>query len=447
MSFVPSGHNSDAKVIKYIPASTEGEPALFWLTNRQRGLLLSMTEYLRWQGRYRVIPDELNTQDKIDEYVSSLELRLMEMVDFCEQVLDCVENNTAVQNAITNLYNSQSTNKPLPAAISSQNLLPENTGCNLDILFGSIVFLIDGMNANNQDAFQIIETASNPIERLALVISSIPVLETLPVDEFIDYVQTILTDDLFEAYLATDTQGYRDEITCDLFCIGVGNGCSISINDVFEYFISRVSGSVEDTLTDIITYMISGTWTGTEVNDLFYAAQALFIKYGNKFFSVVGIRTFEIYLKLGADNPSEAWLTLCPECVFWEHTFDFSIDEQGWLIYNEVGHYESGVGFDSDGFEHIWLYRPFSITTRVTMVGFTQSGTTNWGSVQVATPNPELTVFVQSDNVSNPVDITAISGFNGIDEIVVRPVVDGIAAVTGYLTSITLTGYGTEPTW
>jgi len=250
----------------------------------------------------------------------------------CLDVADCIEtseevqaallarlifninNSSAVWEALNNVYNQYGVGQ-LPETIAGQNLLPAIVDCDFDVLWGSVVQLVDSMNTNNINAFEIAESAANLAERASLVLGGIPILETLPVDEAVTYVNTIWTDDLMEAYVANDTTEYTDTLKCALFCIAAGRGCRLSIDDVYEYFIDRIAGDASDTFAELIAFLVTGTWTGTEINDMFYAGQLLMMYYGNKFFPVVGIRPFQQYLDIGSRAPSSAWETICEPCA------------------------------------------------------------------------------------------------------------------------------------
>lgn len=300
--------------------------ALRYLTPRQAAALVALSEFLAWKTRYSNPPG----QDDLDAFEAETRYNLMTPVDFCALMINCIENDTdvqealttwlinsienniSVQNALNQLYKETDTNVPIPPGKGGENLLPPNPGCNLDVLFGQIVSLIDNMNINNLDAFEVTESVTNIAERVVLLMGAIPVVETLPVDEIVDYAQTIWTEDLFEAYVANDTTGYRDELKCDLFCIAQANGCQLSMNDVQAYFAGRVGASPEDAILEAITYVLAGTWVGTEVNDLFYWTQVSMMMFGNKYFTIVGLKPFQTYLKLG--DPDSDWVTLCETC-------------------------------------------------------------------------------------------------------------------------------------
>lgn len=304
------------------------------------GVLKITTFRYYWQG----------TDEQIDAVTERMKRMYYEYQDGgacmdCEQITDCIENdettrealanwfvaeaasNSAIQQAINDAYNPIAPGQNMPDSVTGQALNPDNPTCDKDLLYGQIDTLIEHMNANNIDAQQIVESFSNVAERTSELIGAVPGLGVLPIDEIVDYAQNLWSDDLFEAYEATDTEGYRNTLKCDLFCRAQDAGCNITLQMAFEYFMDRLGATPTDTVSDIIAYLLLGTWSGTEVNDLFYAAQLLFMKYGNEFFGMTGISPFQIYLKLA--DPNNDWEALCADCPdTWGYEWDTTAGEQ-----------------------------------------------------------------------------------------------------------------------
>ena len=227
--------------------------------------------------------------------------------------IDALPGSSGMQTVINNVYSPYAPGE-MPPSVTGTDLLPATIACDQDKAWGAVSQLVESMHQNNLDSFEVAEGVTNLVERAQLLFSAIPVLETLPVDEAVEYVETLWTDDLFEAYVANDTTAYRDEIKCALFCLATTGDCKLSIDDVFNYFINRLSGSTSDTFAELVAFLIAGTWTGTEINDAFFAGQILIMKYGNQFFDAIGIRPFQMYLSIGERTPSDAWELICDTC-------------------------------------------------------------------------------------------------------------------------------------
>jgi len=255
----------------------------------------------------------------------------------CANVAGCIEgdeetqaaiaaaiaSSTLIQQAIANVYNELGVGGTMNAATRDRNLTGVNEGCNLNKLWGFIAGGIDGMNANNIDAQQSAELVSNIFERAALVVGAIPGIGVLPVDEVIGYAQGLWSDDLFEVYEANDTTEYRNTLKCDIFCLAQANGCKVTIDLLRQYFLDRLSFAGDQTVDNIVQFLIDGVWTGTQVNDTFYLAQVIWMQNGNKFFKVQGVMSFSVLFALG--EPSDDWELLCEDCP--ECNDEFTVEE------------------------------------------------------------------------------------------------------------------------
>jgi len=339
------------------------ENSLRYITPRQMAALVSLAEFLGWKTRYENPPE----QDVLDAFTAETRYNLMTEISFCALVIACITDDDDVRNALNQWFIDQLTiegdvynaiqevyqrnvgGQPMPPTVSGANTLPEIEDCDMDVLFGAIYYAIDTMNTANIDAFEISEEVTNALERADLLMSAIPIFETLPIDEVLSYAETIWTDDLFEAYIANDTDTYRDTIKCDLRCIARDNGCALSIDDMFDYFMVRIAGDPTSDFAQLVTYLITGTWTGTQVNDMFFAGQLMFMKYGNQYFPYIGVKNYKTLMAIGARTPNDTWSLICDDCpqtwcVEWDFTIGQIVD---WNI--AAGEYDEGEGFITDG--------------------------------------------------------------------------------------------------
>lgn len=314
MPELKEGRDAKGKIILVKPYEDEGDDNLLSLTDRMRQILLNLSEYLDWKSRWGTLPVPLDNDDTRDAYVSDLKLRLMTVINFCERMIDCITDDDDVIQAINNVYNKYLPGKPMPESTRTTNLGGTITGCNKDQLWGAINQLIESMHANNLDFQEAVEVLSQPVERLADVIAAIPIFETLPVDDAFNFAQNVLTDDIYTAYVGNDTEGYRIELKCDLFCTSADNGCVLTIDMLSDYFVERVGYVGIEDFNSVMIFISSGAWVGTQVNDIFYSMQIVAMKFGNSFLDIIGIKMFEYYMAQGANNPDPDWEILCTEC-------------------------------------------------------------------------------------------------------------------------------------
>lgn len=313
------------------------------------GAIKTMMFRYYWQG----------TEDQIDAVTERMKQMYLDYQSqdgcmICEQIIECINSDPGTREAMVNwfvaeveagnpliiqavneAYNPIAPGQNMPPDVTGQSLTPPNPTCDLDLLFGQCDKLIEQMNTNNIDAQQVIESFTNVAERVSELVQAIPGIGILPVDEIIDYAQTLWSDDLFEAYEANDTDPYRTTLKCELFCLAQDNDCSLTLDLILQYFGDRLGSDPSDTLADIIIYLLSGTWSGTEINDLFFYAQAVFMKFGNDFFGTTGLNPFKIYMSLA--DPNDNWPILCPDCgAVCFDDYDFTASDGGWLSSTRV---------------------------------------------------------------------------------------------------------------
>lgn len=429
------------------------------------GAIKTMMFRYYWQG----------TEEQIDEATARMRRMYLEYQEqdgcmICEQIIDCInsdpdtrealvnwfidaaQNNPLIVQAINEAYNPIAPGQNMPPDVLNESLTPPNPTCDLDLLYGQVSTLIDHMNTNNIDAQEIIESFTNSAERISELVGAIPGIGILPVDEIIDYAQNLWSDDLFEAYAATDTEGYRNELKCALFCLAQDNDCQLTLDIVMNYFAGRLAVNTSDTLSDIIAYLITGTWSGTEVNDLFYFAQTNFMKFGNEFFGTVGLNGFQIYLKLA--DPDDDWMTVCEDCPsFWTRTYDFVAGEDDWTpvvsgqaqaVYSAGNGYAHGESPTRVGRITLLLDVGYDIDVNSVEIFCTASsisGTTQTISDYI---NPLYTLV---EGQAYAPDVTLATPFTA-NQIVIDVAASpdpSLDPVPGYLYKIVLTGSGTPP--
>lgn len=297
-------------------------------------------------------------------------------MDFCAQMIanaECFLDDASVQTEIINhLLNNQTfiqainqiAGKGVPMPLPEIEA-PVTDTCVEDNLFGGVTSIIRQMNTNNTDFFEKIEAGTNPIERAALIVSAIPIIETLPVDEIVEFTDQII-ENIFENYDAEYTTALEDEYRCDIFCLALeAPDCSVTFDMLFEYFSGRLGGAItiESILAEGIAFVAAGTWSGTEIVDAMMLAQVVLWRAASNFLGI-NIRTLQTVGLLGQNNPDHDWSILC-ECVPPPPTdcLDFTISDYDFYPGNNVGtpttafgHYDPGVGLAPDSSSPFYFY-------------------------------------------------------------------------------------------
>lgn len=275
----------------------------------------------------------------------------------CDDVADCIETSQAVQDAIadqiinnttntTNIYDTSNHGTPLTPGQRGQPI-STSLDCEEDSLFGSVSEVVAQLDKNNRDFLEIIEVGTNTRERVSQVIAAIPVIETLPVNEIVDYVDK-LQSEILENYEAQWTTAVFDTYRCELFCIALEKpDCILTFDDYFAYFEARVGASLDPSnfLQALIQYVILGTWAGTTVIDIMMVTQLGIMREASNWVGV-SLRTLQTIGALGANNPDGDWEIIPCGCGDDTDCLDFRDSQHDWVpAPGGYGDWVSGQGW------------------------------------------------------------------------------------------------------
>jgi hypothetical protein len=250
-----------------------------------------------------ILTDE-NTQAAIAGFVGSSE----EVQQAIAQYL--LDNPAFTQN----FYSESKQGIPLSSSQVGTSLTSD-AACNEDNLFGSITAIVDQLNTNNIDFLEQFEIESNTIERARDLFAAIPLFETLPVDDALGFIDTVMGE-FKEFYDAAYTTSLRDEYRCDLFCAALDRpNCDISFDILIDYFETRLGASLsnEALFGNMVEFLVAGSWSGTQIVDAMTLAQLVIWREASNFLGV-SFRTLQTVGLLGANDPDSDWTLLCTEC-------------------------------------------------------------------------------------------------------------------------------------
>lgn len=426
----------------------------------------------RWW--YYDVQNEASAEDVVQRvqechYLTTQNYEGCQEVD-CNDVLDCIVNTDAIQDAIA--YYSGGSNINGDSEELSENLagqLVNNpTGCDNDIIYGMTTQLVEFADRLIKDLFEQVKASQLTSENVGYIIKLIPVLETLPLDEAFEFTAK-LADDMEVAYLSASTSLLKTEIACELFCLAQLNGCELTLEMVRDYFVEKANVTLSyDSVTLFIADFVSGTFTG---NAVYFAMNVLFFQifaFGGKWIEYF----WKDYLRaINAmyNDPNSDWDTECDDCG-WSHTFDFTVSDGGWTPKNNgwgnMGVWSSGNGWDtsdvrisSTGWARIANIEIDFVDTVITSVEMTYDVTK--GSYNLPAQNAIQVVewYDSSVEASNEIQFNELS--NGDDKklkltatntcdnlsIQVRPSSQASASYSGsgLITKCVVRGQGTNP--
>lgn len=253
-------------------------------------------------------------------------------VDLCQLILQCIQDTPELQSEIARLSLGSGVNPDGIAIeeILDSNILVDNTGCDNDQLFGAVTGMVDLLNSIAEDTIDIWNNNVNAVARVGDLIESIPIVGEAPLDDALQFAETILQD-LADAYDSAWTVALRDEIRCELFCLFQLNDCNFSVRDAFNFFNSKLTTQL--TLTDVnsfVSLMLTQSATGEALVYAYFSFVLGTLAYGSE---VIGfdIDKFSKSLSAMFNDPDSDWSILCDSCG-WQQTFIFEDSDEGWTI-------------------------------------------------------------------------------------------------------------------
>ena len=223
----------------------------------------------------------------------------------------------------------------------------EYVGCDPDEIWGAINSLVDYIHKTNLDFLQNVAQATNLAAQIERAIAATPVIGWFPADEAAGLVDWYANEANGE-YLATVDEALLQQTKCDLFCIATSGGrCGLNYLDLINYFSSHVpasAGQFVDTLSNLILFAITGTFSG---DDYFYYMcyfQLAVAAIGEKFFNTRGRETYSIYMAAGKNSPDSDWMLFCDACVdAYYIEYDFTQSDHGFTSTNAT--WQAGIGW------------------------------------------------------------------------------------------------------
>lgn len=340
-----TGKGSDAKLIKYNLPSYEGDFKLKFLSVRMVDALLKSIIPLDWIKRHDTLPDDINNQLLLSDYADKVRKYLMTDVNFCEQMINCINNDEDTGDALYQWLLDRGFNPSVDGAVpdsyANQNAYGQALGCDDDDGFGHIRYgLIERSFQRTIDVLERIAVVNDNEAMLAEFVNSIPGIgaffDVIPVTDWIQFFDNV-RDWMLDQFEAADTLDLRDEIACDLFCIWQQN-CSLTNKQIRDYYWNKTRQLVPawgDAFNSFVElgYALSQLSLINFGNAVVYAlvgSQYGFLTFLNNWF---GVRIEVTRNDLALGQPSNEWMTLCDTCPI-DYCDDFTpeIGELSWEI-------------------------------------------------------------------------------------------------------------------
>ena len=321
--------------------SLSDEDCIVCLTEKQIYVLGQTLEQIGW-ARTRWIGDTSGLD--FDAISSDIQYALREKMT-CETLELVLERIIRLEEQIQLIYNETQENEgvdifaPDTTVIDDVNTTQELTDFGVsaatcdsagkDAIYSACNTLVRYIVQNNVDFLERFSQSLSASESAERLISAIPAVGLLPIDEIIGYA-AFISEELLEEYNATVDETLIQSVVCDLFCIAVANNCTLDFNDVFGYFADKVAPTLNNFATTYLELVVFAT-TGTfATDDYFYYMcyfQLVTVGMGQFFLSLNSVESYALKARDGLSSPDDGWTiycTSCPTFTHWEYNWDFA---------------------------------------------------------------------------------------------------------------------------
>lgn len=282
----------------------------------------------------------------------------------CEDVADCIETDSGVQDAIieNNVTNNDFYGTTNPDSLSdagteaaimdtrfppAQREQPAHTlvDCNYDELWGGIRFMVVQLDNRGRDALEQIAAKTERWEKFAEFISIVPVLGDLLEATVMAAVNEI--DVIIGLYNSYSTEESLDTIACGLFELVCEECRYPTFDEILDYYASFGISGIQDWATlglkAMLDYMTGSSSVAAQACYFTVITFQLWILYGQMtFLGMRGARYISIWLDNGEEYANDGWIALCDGC-----SEDYGYVETDFTV--EAGIFNFPNGRDANG--------------------------------------------------------------------------------------------------
>jgi len=360
MSYI-NGKRNNGKIIATSWSQINGADGEYCvkLTQGQVLALVSQLQFLRWLTRWTDSP----TQEEITTFTDELESRLTVACDCtdCEAVVLCIEenideivniitNNTTFIDEITKIIENNKSGFLQPVIVPAGN-------CD-DRRFNMCVGFVDQLHNDVVDFLELFEQDTNNFELIGSL-SLVTGADEISLDavfSLINYIQ----ESVIDLYMALFTDELRDEIACAIFC-ALPDDCVMTLDNIWDAYVTLFESTLNiETLMDFLSSLIlAGTPTNSLMVYFMHLMAMGWAKLGGQILAdyfetqvwAGAYRRYQVVLQVLSRGENDSWDLLCECPEFWEHTFDFTVNNGGFVVMTDaspqLGVYQSGNGWVS----------------------------------------------------------------------------------------------------
>lgn len=318
------------------------------MTERDTRYFATMITILAWRTRWTSVFS--NAQfDIIQAEVSTAIERLLQPVDICDLIIDCVQNDPRVFDAIAQEASRRGWPPPssgsTPAGGAPDSVLVG--GCNLDAIYGQAVAIEDQIHAVSLDFIEIVTNAPGTIASILRAIDIIPVLGDFPFTDDLNDLITWLQTQGASTFTAGYTTTLRQDNICAMFEVACTD-CELSMTDILDVYVT--GGNIAYAFNDPLRLLAQAVIGNVAPTAFVYAVMAFVagaLSTGGEVFGLVGLKGLQTTAATG--TPSSDHTLLCNPCPnFWCYSSNLQSSLDIWTILAPNGIWQSGVGVVQD---------------------------------------------------------------------------------------------------
>lgn len=297
----------------YLQSIAETEN-LYLLTDRDIQALITPLAVMSWRTRVLNAPSDF---DLVNTFNATLLERLLTPMDFCALMIDCIENNESVQQALIQII----INQGLPINKGGQNPFGTGTGegnifnglpCDAANLYGYCVAIVDYIEAVARDFIETVVGSISDSTRIARAIDLIPIIGDLPIlDDMNDLIDWFVVNGI-TSFDAGYTSTMRQELICYMFeaCCAT---CELTPYAVLQAY--AVQSGLTINPTDLF-WTLLGNMVGLSGDTAFAAGACAMVAgalaSGSEVLGLVGLQGLTTIAASG--DPDDDYLLFCDPC-------------------------------------------------------------------------------------------------------------------------------------
>lgn len=253
-------------------------------------------------------------------------VRAINTMALCDQIAACIANDSGVQSAITNYLNGvggggvstggsagAGANTTIIYTQNGTNIMDGGT-CSNDNMYAVAVKITELAFETVNQLYQVIDQAISPLELATEVADNAPAVATAvpaTAGDWLVWVQ----DTAYDSWQVFDSPTRRTEVACDIFCIMVDNGCSLTFDDLFGYFANKTltaifNQTLEQVLLDMVDILLTDEVGWTSLAFLFSM-----LSLGAKVAGIRDVGGFLTTIAAYIDETNNNWTLECDPCA------------------------------------------------------------------------------------------------------------------------------------